>query len=84
MSQPGGFDAQAMLLGYTAGELTSDEERVLFEAAARDQDLGPVEAAHVAADHGADRTRQVRVDGGLQHGGDHEALRHHARGVAPF
>src|SRR5437899_6914249 len=39
MSQPGGFDAEAMLLGYSAGELTAEEERALFEAAARDQDL---------------------------------------------
>ena len=39
MSQPGGFDAEALLLGYSAGELTADEERALFEAAARDQDL---------------------------------------------
>ena len=39
MSLPGGFDAEAMLLGYSVGELTADEECVLFEAAARDQDL---------------------------------------------
>ena len=39
MSQPGGFDAEALLLGYSAGELTAEEERALFEAAARDQDL---------------------------------------------
>ena len=39
MSQPGGFDAEAMLLGYSAGELSAEEERALFEAAARDQDL---------------------------------------------
>jgi hypothetical protein len=39
MSQPGGFDAEALLLGYSAGELTAAEERTLFEAAAHDQDL---------------------------------------------
>jgi hypothetical protein len=39
MSQPGGFDSQALLLGYSAGELTAEEENALFEAAARDQDL---------------------------------------------
>ncbi len=37
MSQPGGFEA--LLLGYSAGELTADEENALFEAAAHDQDL---------------------------------------------
>jgi hypothetical protein len=39
MSQPGGFDAQALLLGYSAGELTPEEVNALFEAAAHDQDL---------------------------------------------
>src|SRR5258708_15154866 len=39
MSQPGGFDAQTLLLGYSAGDLTAEEERALFEAAAHDQDL---------------------------------------------
>jgi hypothetical protein len=39
MSQPGGFNAEALLLGYSAGELTADEERVLLEAAAHNQDL---------------------------------------------
>src|SRR4051794_27676813 len=39
MSQPGGFDAEALLLAYCAGELTADEERSLFEAASRDQQL---------------------------------------------
>jgi hypothetical protein len=39
MSQPGGFDAEALLLGYSAGELTAEEERALFEAAADDQGL---------------------------------------------
>jgi hypothetical protein len=39
MSQPGGFDAEALLLGYSAGELTAEEERALLEAAAHDQDL---------------------------------------------
>ncbi|HLK63735.1 MAG TPA: hypothetical protein VKU19_09860 [Bryobacteraceae bacterium] len=34
-----GFDPEALLLGYTAGELTSDEKRRLFEAAAYDQNL---------------------------------------------
>ena len=39
MSQPGGFNAEALLLGYSVGELTADEERTLFEAAAHNQDL---------------------------------------------
>src|SRR6185369_11835412 len=39
VNQPGGFDAEALLLGYSAGELTAPEERALFEAAAQDQDL---------------------------------------------
>lgn len=39
MSQPGKFDAEAMLLGYCTGELTAAEERMLMEAAARDQSL---------------------------------------------
>jgi hypothetical protein len=39
VNQPGGFDAEALLLGYSAGELTASEERALFEAAAHDQDL---------------------------------------------
>src|SRR5262245_36810722 len=39
VSQPGGYDAEALLLGYSAGELNPQEERTLFEAAAHDQDL---------------------------------------------
>jgi hypothetical protein len=39
MSQPGGFDAEELLLGYCAGELTAEEERTLLEAAAHDQQL---------------------------------------------
>ena len=39
MNRSDGFDAEALLLGYSAGELTATEERALFEAAARDQDL---------------------------------------------
>jgi hypothetical protein len=39
MNQPGGFDAQALLLGYSTGELTPEEVNALFEAAAHDQDL---------------------------------------------
>jgi hypothetical protein len=34
-----GFDPEALLLSYCAGELTPGEERALFEAAAADQDL---------------------------------------------
>ena len=33
------FDAASWLLSYTAGELSEDEQRRLFEAAAQDQDL---------------------------------------------
>jgi len=39
VSQPGGFDADALLLGYSTGELSAQEERTLFEAAAQDQTL---------------------------------------------
>ncbi len=39
MSQPDRFDADALLLGYSAGELNPEEQRALFEAAAADQDL---------------------------------------------
>ncbi len=39
MNRSDGFDAEALLLGYSSGELTATEERTLFEAAARDQDL---------------------------------------------
>jgi hypothetical protein len=39
MSQLGGFDADALLLGYSAGELTAEEQAALFQAAAVDQDL---------------------------------------------
>ena len=33
------FDSEALLLAYSAGELTPDEQCALFEAAAHDQDL---------------------------------------------
>src|ERR1700722_3860178 len=39
MSQLGGFNADALLLGYSAGELTAEEQAALFQAAAVDQDL---------------------------------------------
>ena len=39
MSLPEHFDPDAMLLGFTAGQLTAEEERALFEAGASDQDL---------------------------------------------
>src|SRR5690242_8760476 len=39
MRQPDGLDPEALLRGYTAGELSPSEERALFEAAAADQDL---------------------------------------------
>ena len=39
MSQLGGFDADALLLGYSAGELTAEERAALFQAAAADQEL---------------------------------------------
>ncbi|HTS29053.1 MAG TPA: hypothetical protein VMH81_24445 [Bryobacteraceae bacterium] len=38
MSEPR-FDGDALLLGYASGELTAEDERRLFEAAAHDQDL---------------------------------------------
>ena len=39
MSRPENFDAAALLLGHTAGELTPEQEQWLFEAAASDQEL---------------------------------------------
>jgi hypothetical protein len=39
MTGPGHFDADALLLGHTAGELTAEQEQALFESAAADQDL---------------------------------------------
>lgn len=39
MSRPESFDPDALLLGYSAGELNAQEERALFEAAASDQEL---------------------------------------------
>ncbi len=39
MSQLDNFDPDALLLGYSAGDLTAEEERALFRAAATDQDL---------------------------------------------
>lgn len=39
MKQHGDFDAEALLLGYSAGDLNPEEERVLLEAAAQDQRL---------------------------------------------
>lgn len=39
MSRPDAFDPDALLLGHTAGELTAGQEKMLFEAAAADQEL---------------------------------------------
>jgi hypothetical protein len=39
MTRPEHFDAAALLLAYTAGELTAEQKQALFEAAAADQDL---------------------------------------------
>jgi hypothetical protein len=39
MSSSGGFDPDALLLGYSAGELTMEERGALFQAAAVNQDL---------------------------------------------
>ena len=39
MSRSGEFDTKSLLLAFSAGELSPEEERTLFEAAARDQDL---------------------------------------------
>src|SRR5580658_10363943 len=39
MTPPGGFDPDAALLAYSAGELTTEEREALFQAAAVDQDL---------------------------------------------
>jgi hypothetical protein len=38
MSRADDFDRDALLLGHTAGELTQEQKRALFEAAAADQD----------------------------------------------
>ncbi len=45
-------------------------------AAARDEHLAAVEAAHVAADDGAGEAGQVGIDRRLQHAGDDGALGH--------
>jgi hypothetical protein len=39
MNPSGGFDPDAALLAYSAGELTSEEREALYQAAAVDQDL---------------------------------------------
>ena len=39
MKRADGFDPELLLLGYSVGELSPEEERGLFEAAARDQAL---------------------------------------------
>lgn len=39
MIRPDSFDADALLLGHTAGELTAEQEQTLCQAAAADQDL---------------------------------------------
>jgi len=39
MIRPDNFDADALLLGHTAGELSTEQERTLCEAAAADQEL---------------------------------------------
>ena len=39
MSRPERFDSDALLLAFTVGELSPEQERALFEAAATDQDL---------------------------------------------
>ena len=39
MSRPEEFDRDAFLLGHTTGELTAEQERLLHEAAAADQEL---------------------------------------------
>jgi len=39
MSQPENFDPDALLLGYSTGELTAAEEHTLFEGAASNQEL---------------------------------------------
>ena len=39
MIRPDDFDADALLLGHTAGELTAEQEQTLCEAAAADQEL---------------------------------------------
>ena len=82
MNQPGGFDAEAMLLGYSAGELTAQEERRLFEAAAQDQDLFDqlmeAEAVRHALSFPEERQRAAAVLRAWEQtnprGGDAEAL----------
>jgi len=39
MNRPGDFDHESLLLGYTIGELSAEEERALLHAAALDQSL---------------------------------------------
>lgn len=62
---PDGFDSQGLLFGYCARELTADEERLLFEAAAADQDLfdqlAEAERLRSALDSPEERQRALAV-----------------------
>ncbi len=61
MSQLPGFNPEALLLGYCAGELSAGEERALMEAAAGEQDLFDqlmeAEAIRDALSHPEERQR---------------------------
>jgi len=59
------MDTQALLFGYCARELTAEEERALFEAAALDQDLfdqlAEAERVRSALDNPEERQRALAV-----------------------
>jgi hypothetical protein len=63
--RPGSPDNEALLLGYCARELTMDEERTLFEAAAADQELfdqlAAAERIRNALDSPEERERALEV-----------------------
>ncbi len=65
MTRPGDIDRDQLLLGYTAGELTADQERALLEAAAHDQELFDqvmeADSLRGALSHPEERSRAATV-----------------------
>ena len=65
MRRPERFDSQALLFGYCARELSADDERTLFEAAALDQELfdqlAEAERLRSALDNPQERQRALAV-----------------------
>jgi hypothetical protein len=78
VSQSGGFDPEALLLGHSAGELTAEEQQALFRAAAANQDLFDqlmdAEAVRHALTFPEERRRAADVLNSweLERGGDEE------------